>query len=109
MGVATPIQVSARTELTERERSRITNGLPTSASRGPHARVVLSTMVQRKKFNGGAQNILQGNSAGIVTGVLPPWIAASVALTFAHRSRKMSESDDGSLVLLGHLLPVQRQ
>merc|ERR1711879_751087 len=75
--VATPIQMSAKPELTEREMTRITNGLPTSASRGPHARVVLSTMVQKRKFNGGLKMItqitLQCNSAGIVTRVLPTW------------------------------------
>merc|ERR1719201_730794 len=97
--VAIPIQLSAKPELTEREMTRITDGLPTSAIRGPHARVVLSTMVQRRKFNGGlkmvTQNTLQGNSPGIVTRVLPPWSAASVALTSAHR--QMSESDMGPL------------
>merc|ERR550539_225337 len=57
--VATPIQVSAKMELKERKLSRITNGLPSSASRLPHVRVVLFTMVIRRVFNGGPKMVTQ--------------------------------------------------
>merc|ERR1712137_57679 len=105
--VAILIQLSVKMELTERKLTRITNGLRSSASRLPHVRVVLFTMVIRRGFNGGpkvvTQSIPQGASAGIVTQVLPARIVPSVAMTSAHRRRR-SEGDSRIFDAVGSLV-----